>query len=111
MESEREQYPPAFHPEEMKLHKVQIIDDPRDVGVSWGTATVCTIVDHGDNKHYSLWLSTVLKDKFKKLQIAPGDTVGLVFKGKPKNKNYYDWTVFLWTALVEADMKRRGIHM
>lgn len=107
VEVEQRTYAPTLAFEEQKLYKFTLQEEIREVEGDYGMSKVVEVLNHGDGQEYSLWLSVVLRHKFRDCKAEKGVTLGVVYKGIPKGKRYKDYAVFVWT---DATTKMFGIE-
>jgi hypothetical protein len=95
-------YAPTLDLVELKLYKLELLEEPREVEGDYGTSRVVEVLNHGDGEKYSLWLPTVLRHKLERCKAGKGFVAGVIYKGVPKGKRYKDFAVFAWTDDVIA---------
>jgi hypothetical protein len=97
-------YAPSLEMEELKLYKLELLEDIREVQGRYGASRVVNVLNCADNQKYTLWLPTVLYRKLLRHKAAAGTVVGVIFKGVPKGKRYRDYATFLWTPEFAAHL-------
>jgi len=95
-------YAPTLDLVELKLYKLELLEEIREVEGDYGLSRVVEVLNHGDDEKYSLWLPTVLYRKLERSRAGKGFVAGVIYKGIPKGKRYKDFAVFAWTDDVIA---------
>ena len=91
--------------EEMKLYKLTFLEEPKSITLNDRISEVVQVKDEEGNKK-ALWLTTtVLKNKVSTYKPLKNKVLGIVNKGKPKDKNYYDYAVFEWSMEIAELLK------
>lgn len=97
IEIDQRTYASTLGLEEMKMYKLELLEEIREVEGDYGPSHVVEVLCHNDGEKYSVWLPTVLRRKLRDCKAGKGVTVGVIYKGKPEGKRYKDFAVFVWT--------------
>jgi len=86
-------YAPSWRPDEGDV-LVGVVQEFTVGSTSWGDVNVCTLLDEETDEQIAVWLSsTVLLSEFTKLDVKPGDRVGIRYDGKHPEKRYHRYVV------------------
>lgn len=90
----------------------------RDIETDMGSGRLAEIEDEDSGAVKTLFLTTMLKERFLEYGIGPGDRIAVKYHGKrtnAKGREYHHWTVFVdrsapvGSSQPEAEVPKEGV--